>query len=120
MQAIQSIKVAVIPFRKGNESATVCGNENHFAAMINGDHKKFSSLWWAVEYLFDQGFVYDWEAMKVYAQESFECICKPRGYGYKKLGCSWYFYKDGKTVRASSTLWEGQFLCIRDCYTNKY
>lgn len=119
MQASKSIKVAVIPFKRGQESASVCGDGDHFAAIWNGVHKSFTSLWWAVNYVLDNGFAYDWESMKIYANESFETICRPHGYAYKKVGCSWYFQKDGVLVRSSSTLWEGQFACICDCYAKK-
>lgn len=120
MQATSKIKVAIIPFKKGNESATVCGDGNRFAAMRNGDHRSFTSLWWAVEYLFEHGFTYDWDSIKVYAAESFECLCRPRGFSFRRLGCSWYFYRDGVMVHAANTLWEGQFMCVRDCYTHKF
>lgn len=120
MQAINNVKLAVIPFKRGNQSASVCGDGDHFAAIWNGVHKSFTSLWWAVEYVFDHGFIYDWDSMKVFAQESFECLCRPRGFTYKKQGVSWYFFHDGQLVHSSTTLWEGQFQCIRDCYTKKF
>ena len=120
MQASKSIKVAVIPFKKGQESASVCSDGEHHAAIWNGVHKSFTSLWWAVEFVFDHGFSYDFESMKVFTAESFECICRPRGYAFKKIGHGWSFFRDGKLVRTSATLWEGQFHCIRDCYTKKF
>ena len=120
MQATSNVKVAVIPFRRGNESASVCGDGTHFAAIWNGVHRSFTSLWWAVEFVFENGFSYDWESIKVFASESFECLCRPRGFSFKHLGCSWYFYRDGALVHSAGTLWEGQFMCIRDCYTHKF
>lgn len=120
MQAINSIKVAVIPFKKGNQSASVCGDGDHFAAIWEGVHKPFTSLWWAVDYVFDHGFHYDWESIKIFSAENFECICRPRGYAFKRIGHSWSFFRDGQIVRVSPTLWEGQFQCLRDCYTKKF
>lgn len=120
MQARKSIKVAVIPFKRGQESASVCGDGEHFAAIWDGVHKSFTSMWWAVDYVLSNGFEYDRESMKFFTNESFECLCRPRGFAYKKVGCTWYFQKNGVLVRSSSTLWEGQFMCIRECFTKKF
>lgn len=120
MQAINSISVAVIPFKKGNQSASVCGDGTHFVAYWDGVHKAFTSLWWAVTFLFENDFNYDWESMKIFSAENFECICRPRGYTYKKIGHSWSFFRDGHIVHVSPTLWKGQFSCLQDCYTKKF
>lgn len=120
MQANINIGIAVIPFKQGDRFASICSDGDHHAVMTDGLHKEFSSLWWAVEYLFELGFVYDWQAFQQYAVSSFSTLCAPRGYSYKKIGNSWHAYKDGKLVHVMPTRWEVCFMCIRDCYTKKF
>lgn len=120
MQANQNIGIAVIPFMKGSRFASVCSDGNHHAVMLDGVHKEFTSLWWAVEYIQELGFEYDWETFKQFSLSSFVTLCAPRGYYYKNIGGSWHAYKDGRLVHIMPTKWECQFMCIRDCYTSKF
>lgn len=120
MQANLSIGIAVIPFHREGVFASVCSDGNHHAVMSDGLHKEFSSLWWAVEYLLDLGFVYDWNLVKSYAHSSFVTLCVPRGFSVRKVGASWYAFKDGAFVRSAATKWQCEFMCVRDCYTKKF
>lgn len=120
MQANQSIGIAVIPFHREGVFASVCSDGDHHAVMSDGLHKEFTSLWWAVEYLLDKGFCYDWNLVKSYAHSSFVTLCVPRGFSVRKVGASWYAFKDGAFVRSAATKWQCEFMCVRDCYTKKF
>lgn len=120
MQANLNIGIAVIPFQKMGVFASVCSDGDHHAVMSDGLHKEFTSLWWAVEFLFDEGFVYDWNLVKVYAHSSFVTLCVPRGFSVRRVGASWYAYKDGVFVRSAATKWQCEFSCVCDCYTKKF
>lgn len=120
MQANQSIGIAVIPFHKDGVFASVCSDGDHHAVMSDGLHKEFTSLWWAVEFLFERGFVYDWDQMKAYAHSSFVTLCVPRGFSVRRVGVSWYSFKDGRHVGTSPTKWECEFMCVQECYTKKF
>lgn len=120
MQANNQIKVATIPFIKGQQVATICGDGEKFAAMWDGVHQAFTSLWWAVEFVLDNGFTYDMAEMRKTVGTAYEVLCVARGYSFRKVGHSWHFFRDGRMVRSSATLWEGQFLCVRDCYTKRF
>lgn len=120
MQANLINQIAVIPFKRGDQPASVCSDGNRHAVMADGIHKEFTSLWWAVEYLFGLGFVYDWDTFQKFSLQTFITLCAPRGYYYKKVGGSWHAFKDGRLVHVMPTRWECQFMCIRDCYTSKF
>ena len=120
MQANQSIGIAVIPFRKDGVFASVCSDGDHHAVMSDGLHKEFTSLWWAVEFLFDKGFSYDWDLVKAYAHSSFVTLCVPRGFSVRRCGSTWYAFKDGSLVHSGASKWACEFMCVRDCYTKKF
>lgn len=108
MQANINIEIAVLPFKSGENFASVCSDGVHHAAITNGLHQGFTSLWWAVESLHERGFSFDMETFKAFALSSFVTLCAPRGYYYKHIGVSWHLFKDGHLL----TCQPSRFACI--------
>lgn len=115
MQTTNSVKIAVIPFKKGNEFASVVTDGKQVRAFRNGWEQSFTSIWWAVETLDSFGFIFDRETMKPFADASFDVIAATRGWTVRHIGNTWYGILDQKARVSGDTKWQCQVNAIREC-----
>lgn len=105
--------MAVIPFRRGEEIASVCSDGRHHAAISNHQYHHHDNLWWACEDLQSKGFKLDWDQIKVYADCTFSVLCPYPRYAIKQLGVSWVVTDGGKCIASMPTKWQAQFKAVQ-------
>lgn len=118
MQATSKIQVAVIPFSKGNETATIVTDGKAIRAYTQDGCNSFCSLWWAVEALVSNGFHFDYDGMQPFADEAFNVIAAPAGWSTRRIGVHWYASLGGIVKAFGETKWRCQVEAIRE--TLKY
>lgn len=118
MQATSKIQVAVIPFSKGDLTATIVTDGKAIRTYTQDGCDSFNSLWWAVENLACTGYHFDYEAMKPFAEEAFNVIAVPDGWSIRRIGVHWYASLGGIVKAFGETKWRCQVEAIRE--TLKY
>lgn len=112
MQTNKNIQIAVIPFIRGNEPASVVTDGKQIRAYRNGWQQSFSSLWWAVETLSGMGFHLDKENMKPFAEDSFKVVAEPHGWNLKHSGVHWYGIINGNAKVFGETKYSCQIAAV--------
>lgn len=107
--------VAVLPFVRNGEAAHIVTDGKAVRSYRQDRCDAHDSLWWAVEILSQDGFLFCYNQMQSFADEAFQVIAAPRGWNVVHLGVHWYGRVGTVAKVFGTTKYHCQVECIREC-----